>query len=279
MILNKKIFSVLTIICFASIILIPFGLVFMLFYTDWNKKLKIVLTSILSVLYVVLFILLIKFEPAHNSNGVVVPVNSTVGSSDFNTKVSGKKKAIEKGDELVDALSDELQTLENEQTVRIPKTLKRQQGNQPGRGFFYLLFLAFMMILIILRNLRGRKDTGYENPYVEVKLYKFPLENLTEWPTVHFQKVIRQDGENFLFACESKFNMTEGDLLITNQRFIFKGIGENVEFNLPDLEAAASVSNTCFVLTRLDKKFYFFVDESQMKYALGVLRFACGQES
>lgn len=275
--MNKKIVSIISIICFCTIILIPAGIVLMLFYTEWKKKTKIILTSILSVLYVVVFILFLLLEPSYNKGGVVLPVNSTVGISDFETDVSVKPKKTEKLGDMKSKDTEETDLQQNDET-RIPNTLKRSRSRKPGRGFYSVLFLIFMLFLIIWRNLKSKKETEKENPYVDTNLYKFPLKKMTLWPTVHFQKIQHREGEQFLYACESKYNMTEGDILITNQRFVFKGMGEGVEFELTELDAAASVSNTCFVLTRNEKKFYFFVAENQLKYALNILRYACGQE-
>lgn len=274
--MNKKIISVISIICFCSIILIPAGIVLMLFYTNWNKKLKILLTSVLSALYILLFVLFLLFEPSFNKSGFVLPVNSSVGSSEFNTEITTKNQKTDVPPDMKGGNPEESDLLDEE--IRIPKTLQRSRSRKPGRGLYSLFFIIFMIVLIILRNLKSKKTDEKENPYVDVNLYKFPLKKMSNWPTVHFQKINRKDGEEFLFACESKYNMTEGDILITNQRFLFKGLGDKVEFELSELDAAASVSNTCFVLTRNEKKFYFFVAESQLKYALNILRFACGLE-
>lgn len=279
--MNKnKLFKIITIICFASIILIPIGVVLMIFYTDWNKKIKISLGVFLPIFYVLLLILFLRLEPANNSKGIVIPVSTTAGSSEFDTNVTTKNKKSEVFEDLDEnfANDNEKKTDSNEKDMKLPKSIRKGGGRKPGRAFFSILFLLFMLILIIYRNLKNRNNSDYENPYLDTKLLKFPLSKISVWPTVHFQKISRKDDEKFLFACEAKFNMSEGDLLISDKRFVFKSITENVEFDLPELETAASVSNSCFVLTRGDKKFYFFVDESQMKYALGVLRFACGQE-
>lgn len=276
--MNKKIISIISIICFCTILLIPAGIVLMLFYTDWNRKIKAILTSLLSLLYVVLFVLFLLLEPSYNKKGTVLPVSSTIGSTEFDSGVSTKNKQSRTEDAADMQSRDFSENPMIEDEIRIPKTLKRSQSRKPGRGFFSILFLLFMLILIIWRNLKSKKETGKENPYVDINQYKFPLKKMTTWPTVHFQKISHNEGENFLFACESKYNMTEGDILITNQRFVFKGLDVNVEFELSELDAAASVSNTCFVLTRNEKKFYFFVADNQLKYALNILRYACGQE-
>ena len=48
---KSKLFSIITIACFVSILCIPLGIVLMLYYTQWKKKTKIILTLALSDFY------------------------------------------------------------------------------------------------------------------------------------------------------------------------------------------------------------------------------------
>ena len=42
---RNKVFSIITIACFCSIVLIPVGLALMWFMTSWQKKRKIIITA------------------------------------------------------------------------------------------------------------------------------------------------------------------------------------------------------------------------------------------
>ena len=49
---------------------------------------------------------------------------------------------------------------------------------------------------------------------------------------------------------------------------------EMTEFPLEVLEAVSSVSNSVMLLTSGTRKYYIFMDESQLNYALAVVRWA-----
>ncbi len=49
---KDRMFSIITIACFVSILFIPIGLVTMWFSTSWKKKLKFILSAAFTLLYV-----------------------------------------------------------------------------------------------------------------------------------------------------------------------------------------------------------------------------------
>lgn len=272
---NNRMFSIITISCFVSVIFIPIGIVLMLFYTDWNKTLKNILMPVLTLVYVGLITLVLNVQPANNKKGVVVPGSVSVGSTEFENNSITKK-----GDsDDFDAQNFSLKTGDSESTsegVQYPVKVNNKKSKASGRWIYTVLFILFMVLIIVAQNLKSRKNDGYENPYVDTKQYKFPLNKDSKFPTVHFLKTERQEGEKFLFATPGKYNVYEGDILISNKRFVFEGKdkSDTMEFKIGELDTAVSVSSTCFMLTRGEKKFYFFIDGTQMKFVLNVLRYA-----
>jgi len=272
---NNRMFSIITIACFVSIIFIPIGIVLMIFYTDWNKKLKNILMPVLTLIYVGLITLVLNIQPANNKKGVAIPGSVSVGSTEFDNYSIAKKG---KSDDF-DAQNLSFKTGDSEETsegVQYPAKVNNKKAKASGRWIYTVLFVLFMLLIIIAQNLKSKKNDGYENPYVDTKQYKFPLGKDSKFPTVHFLKTERLEGERFLFATPGKYNVYEGDILVTNKRFVFAGKdkSDNIEFQIGELDTAVSVSSSCFMLTRGEKKFYFFIDESQMKFVLNVLRYA-----
>lgn len=72
---RNKMFSIVTIICFCSIIFIPIGLVTMWFTTEWKKKRKYLLTVLMTVLYVGIFLIIMLFEPSQNTEKLSIVVD------------------------------------------------------------------------------------------------------------------------------------------------------------------------------------------------------------
>ena len=135
-----------------------------------------------------------------------------------------------------------------------------------------IAFVAAMIFLIIRRN--TKPSPGDTNPYVDTSLYKLPLEDGAQMPPVHYQKLVKKSGEEFLFATEASLKNNPGDLIISNRRVVFFGRNESFEFPLSVLEAVSSISDTVMRLTSGSRKYFIFMNASQMKYALAVLRWA-----
>ncbi len=278
---KSKLFSIITIACFCSIVLIPVGLALMWFMTSWKKKRKIIITAAGTVLYSSLVALILLVEPSYNTGGVSLPFKYSGGETAFESSVNpGKsskkdKKAAPESDKK--KKSDE--NKENTDEERLPRSVKKQSGRTLGRSFYVFLFFLIILILILWRNFHGaaKKDV-YENPYVDTNLYKLPLADDTKTPLVHFLRLKLNPDEKILYATETVQKDNEGDFVVTNQRaVIFSKTGAS-EISLSSLTAVLSVSNSVMQLTSNgeegEQKAYVFLPESQMKYALAIVRWA-----
>ena len=161
----------------------------------------------------------------------------------------------------------------------MPRSVKKQSGRTLGRSFYAFLFFLIILILILWRNFHGaaKKDV-YENPYVDTNLYKLPLAEDAKTPLVHFLRLKLNPDEKILYATETVQKDNEGDFVVTNQRaVIFSKTGAS-EIPLSSLTAVLSVSNSVMQLTNNgeegEQKAYVFLPESQMKYALAIVRWA-----
>ena len=278
---KSKLFSIITIACFCSIVLIPVGLALMWFMTSWKKKRKIIITAAGTLFYGSLVALILLVEPSYNTGGVSLPFKYSGGETAFESSVNpGKsskkdKKAAPESDKK--KKSDE--NKENTDEERLPRSVKKQSGRTLGRSFYAFLFFLIILILILWRNFHGaaKKDV-YENPYVDTNLYKLPLAEDAKTPLVHFLRLKLNPDEKILYATETVQKDDEGDFVVTNQRaVIFSKTGAS-EIPLSSLTAVLSVSNSVMQLTNNgeegEQKAYVFLPESQMKYALAIVRWA-----
>ena len=278
---KSKLFSIITIACFCSSVLIPVGLALMWFMTSWKKKRKIIITATGSILYVSLVALILLVEPSYNTGGVSLPFKYSSGETAFETSANPGKPS--KKDKKTSPESDKKKkTDENKENIdeeRVPSSVKKQSGRTLGRSFYVFLFFLIILILILWRNFRGAaKKELYENPYVDTNLYKLPLAEDAKMPLVHFLRLKLNLEEKILYATETVQKDNEGDFVVTNQRaVIFSKTGVN-EILLSSLSAVLSVSNSVMQLTSNgeegEQKAYVFLPESQMKYALAIVRWA-----
>lgn len=276
---RNKIFSIITIICYCTVILVPIALVLMWFYTNWKKLVKIILSAVTTVLYVLLVILVLKLEPSYNTNGFRLPFGSSnSGYTAFETSSSGKKSEELKGEKSEAKQKDAFDELMEEEEERLPKSLKKKKG-KGGIVIYPILFFLFMLALILLQNLRRNKKGAYENPYVDTNKYKLPLEDDAHIPMVHFLRLRLNQNEKILYATETNQKDNPGDFVVTNQRVVVYSHQEDSEFPLSALTAISSVTNTVLLLTSGDRKYYIFMPESQMKYALAMVRWAFKKSS
>ena len=88
---KNRLFSILTIICFITVLFIPVGVVLMIYYTNWKKKLKIILSSTLSTFYILLIAFILIAKPSFNINGISLPFGSNSGYTAFENSSTGKK--------------------------------------------------------------------------------------------------------------------------------------------------------------------------------------------
>lgn len=271
---RDKVFSIVTIICFCSIIFIPIAIVLMWFYTSWKKLVKFILSGVTTLLYIVLIVLFLCLEPSINTSGISLPFGiSNSGYTAFETKSYGKKSEQELKGEQSQPKKDAFDELMEMEEERLPKSVQKKKGGM-GFAIYPILFFLFMLLLIVIQNLKRGRKTGYENPYVDTNQYKLPLADDAKTPMVHFLRLKLNAGEKILYATETTQKDNQGDFAVTNQRVVVYSLNENSEFPLSALTAVSSVSNSVMLLTSGERKYYIFMPESQMKYALAVVRWA-----
>ncbi len=273
---RDKIISIITIACFASVIFIPIGIVLSCFFTDWSKKRKIIISVITGVVYVVIVTLLLVLEPVNNGDGgVVLPFGNGQGT----VAIENGKKKISKGNELLETEDQFNEKIENqdEKKEEIKKNPKKVETRRLGRAGFSLLFFLLMAILIVWQNLKAKKKQRVENPYVDTELYRLPLHSGSKMPMVHFLRLRLRENEVIYFATETNKKDDEGDLVVTNERIVIYSATENVEIPINEVEGIASVTNTVIQIFTAERKYYVFMDASQIKYALAIIRWACKQ--
>lgn len=282
---RNKVFSIITIICFCSIVLIPIGLALMWFMTSWKKKRKIIITSAGSLLYIAIVAFVLLLEPSYNSGGVSLPFKYSGGETAYDAPANPGRPS--KKDKKISPASDKKNKSTSDKSEadedRVPRSVKRQGGRTLGRGFYFFLFFLFVLILILWRNFRstGKKE-AYENPYVDTKLYKLPLAEDAKMPLVHFLRLKQNQGEKIFYATETVQKDNEGDFVVTNQRVVIFTKTGATEIPVSALTAVLSVSNSVMQLTSgapEEQKHYVFLPESQMKYALAVVKWAYAHQN
>ena len=278
---RDKVFSIITIACFCTILLIPIGLALMWFQTKWKTKRKIIITSAGSLLYIAIVAFVLLLEPSYNTGGISLPFKYSGGETAYEASANPGRPS--KKDKKVSPASDKKQKSDSEQSEaeeeRIPHSVKKQSGRALGRGFYIFLFFVIVMILILWRNFRsaGKKDE-YENPYVDTNLYKLPLADDAKMPLVHFLRLKAAQGEKILYATETVQKDNEGDFVVTDKRVVIFSKTGTTEVPLTALSAVLSVSNSVMQLTASgeegEQKYYVFLPESQMKFALAIGKWA-----
>ena len=257
--------SIISIACFISILFIPIGIVTMLYMTNWKKKLKIILSAGLTVLYAALVYFFLILEPANVSGGLQLPIK-TKGDAELTVTDSINE---------IPQLNKEQTEGEEEPSPRIPKVTRKRQKAAPGRMFYTIMFFLFMLFLIIWQNIKNsRKKSVYDNPYVDTTKYKLPLAEDAKMPMVHFLKLRMNAGEKIYYATETTQKDNQGEFVVTNQRVVVFSANGDYEFPLEALTAVSSVSNSVMLLTSGERKYYIFMPENQLKYALAVVRWA-----
>ena len=281
---RNKVFSIITIACFCSIILIPIGLALMWFMTAWNKKRKIIITGAGSLLYIAVVAFILLLEPSYNTGGVSLPFKYSGGETAYDAPANpGRPSKKEKKISPASDKKSKSESKKNEQNEdRIPRSVKKQSGRTLGRGFYVFLFFLIILVLILWRNFRSAgKKSDYENPYVDTNLYKLPLTEESKIPLVHFLRLKTNPGEKLLYATETTQKDNEGDFVVTSQRVVIFSKTGTVEIPLSNLSAVLSVSNSVMQLSSNgengEQKNYIFMPESQMKYALAIVRWAFGK--
>lgn len=273
--MKEKTKSIIIIICLASILFIPIGLALMWTTTKWKTKIKVILTSLLGVFYILGILFLLFFEPSkQNQDSLTIPIqiSETASSEDALISTNGKNTVSQNQDINDNSHKKQKKSQKNDNSEeRLPKSLRKNKGNS-GRLIYSILFFLFMLFLIIWQNIRNNNKPHYENPYVDTSKYKLPLSDDAKLPMVHYLNISLNKDEKITFATQTNQKDNEGDFVITNQRVLITNKSENIEFPLKVLTAVSSVTDSVMLLTSGDRKYYIFMPESELKYALAVLR-------
>ena len=221
---RNKTFSIITIICFCSVIFIPIGLVLMWYSTQWSKKRKLILSGIMTVVYVGIVCFLMLFEPNQSGTGSGLPFgsgNQNVESQYESEQQKSSRKAKQSGaNPSAKESEDDFPT----EKAKLPKKVQKGESKSLGKSFYTIMFFLFMLFIIIWQYLKAKKKTGtYENPYVDTKKYKLPLEGNFKIPTVHFTKIDFDENEKIVFATETTQKNQNKDVKIGNHVWICRG--------------------------------------------------------
>ena len=275
---RNKTFSIITIICFCSVIFIPIGLVLMWYSTQWSKKRKFILSGIMTIVYIAIVCFLMLFEPNQSGSGSGLPFgngNQNVESQYESEPDKSSKKAKQSG---TNPSGNEQKDNFPKEKEKLPKKVQKGESKALGKSFYTIMFFLFMLFIIIWQNLKAKKKTGnYENPYVDTKKYKLPLDANFKIPTVHFTKIELEENEKIIFATETTQKNQEGDFVVTDKRIIVLGKSENYEIPLQELSAVSSITNSVMQISSDERKYYIYVPENQMKYAIAIVRWAYAQ--
>ena len=275
---RNKTFSIITIICFCSVIFIPIGLVLMWYSTQWSKKRKFILSGIMTIVYIAIVCFLMLFEPNQSGSGSGLPFgkgNQNVESQYESEPDKSSKKAKQSG---TNPSGNEKEDNFPKEKEKLPKKVQKGESKALGKSFYTIMFFLFMLFIIIWQNLKAKKKTdSYENPYVDTKKYKLPLDNNFKIPTVHFTKIELDENEKIIFATETTQKNQEGDFVVTDKRIIVLGKSENYEILLQELSAVSSITNSVMQISSDERKYYIYVPENQMKYAIAIVRWAYAQ--
>ena len=269
---KSKLFSIVTIACFVSILCIPLGIVLMLYYTQWKKKTKIILTLSLTAFYAGLIAFFFFIKPAYNTSGLSLPFGSNSGYTAFDSGSGAKGSGSKKSNGGAKGKNQNNQT----PIDKVPKSVQQSQGKGSAKIIYPILFFGFMLLLIIAQNLRNKGKSKYENPYVDTNKYKLPLTPDSRMPMVNFRRLELNEGEKINFATETNQKGNEGNLAITNQRVAILTPNEGLEIPLDCVTGASATTSTVMTIAAKfedqEQKFYVFMPENQMKYALAVLK-------
>ena len=275
---RNKTFSIITIICFCSVIFIPIGLVLMWYSTQWSKKRKFILSGIMTIVYIAIVCFLMLFEPNQSGSGSGLPFgkgNQNVESQYESEHHKSSKKAKQSG---ANPSAKENEDIFQKENSKLPKKVQKGESKALGKSFYTIMFFLFMLFIIIWQNLKAKKKTdSYENPYVDTKKYKLPLDANFKIPTVHFTKIELDENEKIIFATETTQKNQEGDFVVTDKRIIVLGKSENYEILLQELSAVSSITNSVMQISSDERKYYIYLPENQLQYPISIVRWAYAQ--
>ncbi len=267
---KDKFLKIIIIAGFCTVILTPLSLAVMWFFTDWKKKVKIIISAVSAFVYAatIALVLFLVLTPKSQQNSGRYGAATTEfsfseggGGAGFLPSDSGKgggKKSKEKK-------SEEKKGTGSSSSSAAETNFKRV--------FFPLLFFVMIIVFVIVQNMRSKKKSVYENPYVDTKKIILPLTPDFKFPMVHYSRLELGEDEKILFVTETNQSGNEGDLIITDCRVVLLKKTEGVEIYLDEIKSFSTVSNTVIQLAIDENKYYAFMHESQVPYVLAILEF------
>jgi len=271
-----SLYEIIILACFISLIFSPAGL-FLMWWKfksgmkcKWSLKTKIIISGAFTLLYagVVLLFVFLNAEPSSGS-GSGLPFFGIEQSSDIGGGGGGhsneykpkKSSASSKGQGSSSSTSSMAQ-----------ESFIEKAGK--SRVTYILLFVLIMVALIVWRNLKGGIGSVSENPYVDTNKYKIPIPDGFEFPPVHYTKITLQPDEKILYATTAEQKANAGDIVVTDRRFFFVAKKDALDLSLGELTSISSMSNTALLVNVGDKAYYFFVQDTQMRFVLQITRWA-----
>lgn len=267
---KTKVLKIIIIAGFCTVIFTPLSLAVMWFFTDWKKKTKIIVSSAAAIIYAatIAIVLFLLMNPRAEQNtgrygaGSELSISEGGGGNGFLPSDSGKGSNKKNKDKKTKSESSSINSSAGE------------SSNYLKRIIFPIIFLFIVIILVIFQNLRSKNKSSYENPYVDTKKYVLPLSSDFKFPMVHFSRLQLASEEKILYVTETNQADNEGDFVITNKRCVGLNKNESFEISLEELAGVNSISNSVIQLTTTEEnKFFIFLPESQVKYAVAVIKF------
>lgn len=270
-----SLFDIIILACFISLVFSPVGIALMWIKfksgvsCKWSKKAKIILSAVFGFLFL-LTILLVVFlvaEP-HSGAGSGSPFlgmeQEYEGGGGDGSSGSYKPKKSSSRSKGNGSSQSNSQTAEESFVDKV----------SGSRITYILFFVAIMLGLIVWRNLKSGTSAVSENPYVDTNKYSIPIPEGFVFPQVHYSKITLGEGEQILYATTAEQKANPGDIVVTNKRFLFVSKKDALDLQLGELSSISSVSNTALLLNAGDKTFYFFVQDTQMRFVLSITRWA-----
>lgn len=267
-------FEIIVIACFISLIFSPVGIGLMWWKSRWSRKTKIIVSGAFVLVYaliVVLFVLLNSSSQAGAGSGL--PFLGMEQSSDAGGGSGGKSDQYKPSSKSVKPDGRGTKT-----TQTSTATESFVEKAKKSRWTYFLILVVIMFILFVIRNLKGTSAKPDDNPYVDTTLYKFPVPDDFVFPAVHYTKLALKEDEKILYATTAEQKANKGDIVVTNRRFVFVGHKENLELPLSELTAISSMSNTALLVNSGEKSYYFFVQDTQMRFVLQIVRWVYSKE-
>lgn len=271
-----SLYEIIILACFISLIFSPVGLFLMWWKFKsgrkcrWCLKTKIIVSAVCAAVYA-LVILLFVFLNASPSAGAgsgapFFGLEQEYDGGGGNGNKSGEYKPKKSSSKSNGKGSSQTMT-------QMPQESFMEKAGK-SRVTYILLFVAIMVALIVWRNLKSGTSAASENPYVDTTKYKIPVPDGFEFPQVHYSKITLDGDEKILYATTAEQKTNAGDIVVTNKRFLFVSKKDALDLQLGELSSISSMSNTALLLNVGEKSYYFFVQDTQMRFVLSITRWA-----